>query len=207
MKFRSEQAVFILGDAVVCTFSILLAVCLRFDLAVPSDILNERLFVYSVISIVSVLCGGMISGAYSSIWTFIGFSEVARQALIAFSSAVVFYILKRFGVIEIPTSVIIINFVIVFLLTTAIRSTQRLLRWVLANKNHQRTDTRRVVIVGAGAAGAMLIKRLRAASRDGLYPVAAVDDDQDKKGMQMSGVRVCGGIDDVEYIVTKYLAD
>lgn len=207
MKFRAEQTVFILGDAVVCVFSILLAVCLRFDLAVPSDIINEQLFVYSVISIVSVLGAGIISGAYCSIWTFIGFTEVVRQALIAFSSAVVFYILKRLGIIEIPTSVILINLGIVFLLTTAIRSTQRLLRWILANKNHQSTGARRVIIVGAGAAGAMLIKRLRAASRDGLYPVAALDDDPDKRGMQISGVRVCGGVDDIEYIVTKYLAD
>ncbi|NLG52687.1 MAG: polysaccharide biosynthesis protein [Clostridiales bacterium] len=207
MKFRADQAVFILGDAVVCTFSILLAVCLRYDWNVDAYIHIDQMFIYSVISIVSIIGAGVVTGAYSSIWTFIGFIEVVRQALIAVMSAIVLFIFKLVGVIDIPVSVIFIYFGIVFILTTAIRSTQRITRWIMTNRYRQNGDVNRVVVVGAGAAGAMLIKRLRANSLDGIYPVAAVDDDPAKKGMQISGVRVSGGLDDIEYVVSKYLAD
>ena len=56
------------------------------------------------------------------------------------------------------------------------------------------TDGRRVVIIGAGDAGASVLKELLDTPRSGITPVAVVDDDPAKKGTLICGVPVAGGV-------------
>ena len=51
----------------------------------------------------------------------------------------------------------------------------------------------RVLIAGAGEAGALILRELRANPQTGLIPVGFVDDDPHKQGMLIQRVRVLGG--------------
>jgi FlaA1/EpsC-like NDP-sugar epimerase len=55
-------------------------------------------------------------------------------------------------------------------------------------------STRRVVIIGAGDAGASVLKELLDSSRSGIVPVALIDDDPAKKGTLICGVPVAGNL-------------
>ena len=67
--------------------------------------------------------------------------------------------------------------------------------------------SKRVVIVGAGAAGAMALKEIR--NHRELYskPVAFIDDDPKKKGRNINGVPVLGDRYDIYDICEKYNID
>jgi FlaA1/EpsC-like NDP-sugar epimerase len=64
-------------------------------------------------------------------------------------------------------------------------------------------DHRRVLIVGAGDAGSMLLKDLLSNTSVGMDPVGLVDDDSRKIGLALHGVRVLGRIRAIPKIVER----
>lgn len=67
-------------------------------------------------------------------------------------------------------------------------------------------DVERIVVVGAGAAGAVMIRELMSTDKAKCRPVAIVDDDPLKLGMTVGGVLVAGTTADVKTVVEKYKA-
>ncbi len=67
-------------------------------------------------------------------------------------------------------------------------------------------DYKRAIIIGAGVAGTLFIRELRLSNKNKLMPVCLLDDDKNKQGTEMLGVKVAGPIDDVEKYVKKYKA-
>ena len=62
---------------------------------------------------------------------------------------------------------------------------------------------KRTLIVGAGAAGAMIARQLNNEIIIRIYPVAFVDDDPTKQRMQIYGLPVVGKVKDIPEIVEK----
>ncbi|MBU0704773.1 MAG: polysaccharide biosynthesis protein [Chloroflexi bacterium] len=63
---------------------------------------------------------------------------------------------------------------------------------------------KRVLVVGAGSAGAMIVKEMLSNPQLGLVPVGFVDDDLSKRGVQIHGVPVLGGCDRIPELVQVY---
>jgi FlaA1/EpsC-like NDP-sugar epimerase len=70
-----------------------------------------------------------------------------------------------------------------------------------------RRGGKRVVIVGAGDAGMMLLKELALNSESPCLPVAVVDDDAEKWGRTIHGVPVVGGTDDLARLAAAKCAE
>lgn len=62
---------------------------------------------------------------------------------------------------------------------------------------------RRVVVVGAGDAGAMVVREMRRNPQLHTLPVAFVDDDPEKQGKQIHGVMVDGRLDQIDEVVER----
>ena len=60
------------------------------------------------------------------------------------------------------------------------------------------------VVVGAGNAGSVVIRRLQDSPMEGFYPVALVDDDPNKIGRRISGIPVAGPIENIAKVCEKY---
>jgi FlaA1/EpsC-like NDP-sugar epimerase len=60
-------------------------------------------------------------------------------------------------------------------------------------RRSQREAERRVLLVGAGDAGTMVAREMRANPQFGLLPVGFVDDDETKQGMRVLGLPIYGG--------------
>ena len=63
-------------------------------------------------------------------------------------------------------------------------------------------ENKRVLIVGAGDAGNIILRDLR--QRDHRYVIGFIDDDPAKNGKLIEGVPVTGGRDDILACVEKY---
>lgn len=92
-----------------------------------------------------------------------------------------------------------------FILLLFDRSIVRFIITLKAKKQHSK-DGKRAIVVGGGAAGALLIRELQATNMEHFLPVAVLDDDPTKLGASIGGVRVVGRIDDVATAVEKYQA-
>lgn len=62
-------------------------------------------------------------------------------------------------------------------------------------------DQRRVMIVGAGSAGTMIINEMMARRELKYNPIVLIDDDKSKLGKRISGVKIEGNRYDIPYIV------
>ncbi len=109
-----------------------------------------------------------------------------------------------------PMSVYVIAWVFTFFLIGASRFSFRLYR--RAKRKTQVTldannEFHRVMVIGAGEMGSMVIKDMKSAPESKGIPVVAVDDDRRKRGTRIHGVRVAGGRDSIPRLVERYNVD
>ncbi len=128
----------------------------------------------------------------------LGFSYL----LIAFAEAL-YAAFVRLDRISLLHGVVYLGFL--FLGTGAVRILFRMLQ-ELSVRHANREKTERIVVVGAGAAGATIIRELKNSNKVDFSPVAIVDDDLSKLGMTIFGVPVAGTTNDVKAVVEKYRA-
>lgn len=69
------------------------------------------------------------------------------------------------------------------------------------------SDQRRVMIVGAGSAGTMIINEMMARRELKYNPIVLIDDDKNKLGKRISGVKIEGNRHDIPYIAAEQEID
>lgn len=207
MKIRRNQIVYMIGDILSSIAAVLLTFGLRSDwnafFYLPFDFILWICVYCSLFTVVA----GLTLGSYNSIWVYIGFSEMFLQTLIVTLQAIAAFVLKFFFIPRLTYSDIILYWGVLLFFTCGIRCYSRCRRWFLAKLDAQNGHARKAIIVGAGAAGAMIIKRLRSNSTDGIYPVAVLDDDDSKLGIRVSGIPVCGKVKDAKDVARKFNAE
>ncbi len=168
---------------------------LRFNLGViPEYYLSSAL---ENLAIVLVLQGVVFRyfGLYRGVWRFASLPDLIRISKavlvgIAFSATALFITTRMEGV---PRSV----FPLYGLLMIAFLGGARFVvrwskdRWIYGD------DAKRVLIVGAGRTGEMLVRDMLR-TRDELYqPVGFIDDSRGKQGREIHGVRVLGASEEI----------
>ncbi len=204
MKFR--QLIYLFGDLIIVVIAFYLAALLRYDGQIPQEAVTS-IFAAISISMFGVVFFSIILGCYSSLWMYIGFESVFKQVLVCVLTVCALLIIKYATPLTVSGSISVMFGVLLFLMTTGIRSTARFMRWVNAMKLKNSSEMRRVVIIGAGNTGAMVIKRLTEYIDEKLTPVAIVDDDYKKIGLKIYGVLVVGELSEVDKICKSYKAD
>ena len=137
-------------------------------------------------------------------WLYTGATDVARLCKAVAAGSVCFFVLERYVVGEraFPLSVYAIEAVV----TTCSLIVARLLAVLLVQSKLQlqrrSADARRILIIGAGFAGHMLVRELGRPGT-GFSPVAFCDDDPRKLGAQVHGVPVVGTVDDLPALASS----
>jgi FlaA1/EpsC-like NDP-sugar epimerase len=168
---------------------------LRYNLgSIPAD--QFYMGVKSLVVLVGIQAAAFhYYGLYRGVWRFASVPDLIRivKAVLvgmAFSAVAIFLFNRMEGV---PRSVFPLYGL---LLVVLLGSSRLLVRWT---KDHHiyRGEGRRVLIVGAGKAGEMLVRDLLR-SRDEPYKlVGFVDDSIRKQGREIHGIRVLGACDEI----------
>lgn len=203
MRNKKWKIIMLLGDVLCCIFAYYIAAWLRFDGQIVPHV-AASLPVYFAMAAGSVVFVSLLLGCYNSLWSYIGVVEIVRQGLACMFSGVVFLAVKYTGLYWCSGSITVIYCGVAFLLTSMLRSVPYLMLRARTSVRARRGRAKRVVIVGAGLTGAALVKSLLDGMQEDLYPVALVDDDPAKQGASISGVRVCGTIDQVAGVSQAY---
>lgn len=212
MNTLKKQGILIFADMLIAAFSVVAAFWLYFQGNIAdSGYSATQICIQTLIAMGSITIFGYLCGTYRSMWEYIGFSELLRQGVTTALSGCVFLIIKYLidtgRVLAVSGVISFIYCCIVFLLCSGVRGVPRLLKTLSARRGRTGEQRHRAVIIGAGASGAMIIKQLSDDNDTDIRPVAAVDDDPDKRGMYIAGVKVCGGLDDLEEIARTHGAD
>ncbi|MGH2572299.1 MAG: polysaccharide biosynthesis protein [Actinomycetota bacterium] len=164
---------------------------LRFDGSVPQLFwINFWAFMPEVTLI--HLLANYIFGLYGQMWKYASVREARQVALAGFTAGGVIVGLSAFsggGLHVLPLSVVGMGSVLAFLGFGAIRFQNRLFAFRRRAVASSRT---RVLLVGAGDAGEMILRDLLRNEHLGLQPVGVVDDDRRKIGLELHGVPIFG---------------
>ena len=211
----SKKLVIVIADILAVIFSYGCALWLRFDLRIsqiPREYLNNYLIYMIVAAVVTVIIYSLIR-LYQSIWTYAGINELINTFVGSVISAAV-SLLATYAWIRLPISVYIFGWVLMFLSTGFIRIAYRLLRRfyhkenIKSNENGKNSAenkaTNPVMIIGAGAAAAMLIKEFRTSSLISDKVFCLIDDNKNKHGRYLEGVPIVGGRSDIGHYAEKY---
>src|SRR5919201_1120315 len=102
-----------------------------------------------------------------------------------------------------PTGMLMLFFLLTLALVGGVRFLARLVYERPLSGFRARRDARRVLIVGAGDGGRLVLREVVRNPQLGLNPVGFVDDDPTKRGMRVDGVRVLGGTDQLARILDE----
>src|SRR5690348_1574037 len=207
LAFRYRRLMVITTHLMLVLASYTLAFVLRFDGMMPSA--YDRLFVVTLAPLVLFRLGAFaFYRLYSGWWRYVGMRDMfALIKAIAISSALFTVLLVFTGqAYAFPRSVIVIDAVLTLFFIGGVRFALRALR-----ENRRPVAggprLRRVLIVGAGDAGELLLREMHNNGRLGYVPVGFVDDDVRKTGFHIHGVPVLGTTESLGEILTTNPAD
>ncbi len=212
-KWIRNAFIVMLGDIVVTYFCFFMALLLRFDFSfgsIPSDYFHWYLILAPIWSVFTVIIF-FAARLYHSIWSFVSIDEalqVLRSYCLIAPLMVVSSLLLRF---RMPISFYIIGTVGCAILHIANRFAYRLLRRfsgaISTNTKTEQVNEERVMIIGAGDSGSVLIKELKNSSHSNQIPVCVIDDNANKVGRSLFGVPIVGGRDDIISKAAEYNID
>jgi FlaA1/EpsC-like NDP-sugar epimerase len=192
--FHKRIWIILFFKTILISFSFLFAFLLRFDLR--ADTVDWTLFGQLVVPLLLIkLAVFWLMGLNHGWWRYVSIPDVLNLLLanVAASAAFVLYVALATGFQGVPRSVLLLDAMICFLLGCGVRFLTRAWR---ENYFPMGIDARgcgkRVLIVGAGSAGQMIVKEMRVNPSLSLTVAGYVDDDPDKQGQCFQGVRVLG---------------
>jgi len=198
----------IIYDIAAVTGSYFLALWLRFDCsfsAIPYKYLMAWLKFAPIYAILSVLVLWK-SHLYQSIWRFASFVELERIALSSVLLGAVHAVLMTVLFGRMPITYYIVGIAIQFLLILFVRFAYRFILLERSKRTRmlQKTMASRVMLIGAGSAGQMLLRDLHGAKEVNERVCCIIDDNSNKWGRFIDGVPIVGGRDDILLNVEKY---
>jgi FlaA1/EpsC-like NDP-sugar epimerase len=191
---------------VIVSAAYLAPLIIRFEGDVPDLYwLNFRLLI-PVCLTVYVLSNALF-GLYGEMWKYAS-AEEARRVILSSITAGGFIVAGN-AVIggrasPLPLSVVVFGAALSLMGFGAVRFESRLFAF---RKRADAVETKRALLVGAGSAGAMILKDLRANPSLGLRAVGIVDDDPRKIGLTLRDVRVMGDRSRIPQLVEKLNVD
>ncbi len=212
IKHWKRVAIYLVAyDLLSVNFAYLFALVLRFD---GINSVQERFMTaflkfapfYSVFCLIVFFWLQL----YNSIWQYASFRELTRIT----EASIITCIFHVLGITiffrRMPISYYIMGAVIQFMLMVAIRFSYRFVLLLRSNLNNRGTNENprsRVMLIGAGSAGQMILRDLNKAQETKDKVCCIIDDDTNKWNRLMEGVPVVGGRDDILVNVEKYHID
>ena len=143
---------------------------------------------------------------YQSIWRFASFNELKRVALAHMITGIFHTVFITVLFQRMPISYYAVGLAVQFMLVLCIRFAYRFILLERSKRESamQESMRSRVMLIGAGAAGQMILRDLHNAKESQCRVCCIIDDNSNKWGRYIDGVPVVGGRDDILLNVEKY---
>ena len=196
-------------DVLAIAASYFAALMLRFDMrysAIPEEYLSSYI---RFIPIYVVLCIVVFAAMklYRSIWRFASYDELVRLLMATCITAVIHIVLITVMFHRMPISYFVMGFTLQLVTTLGVRFAYRFILLLRSKQYAQPGSVKRVMCIGAGMAGQMVVRELKTSRKMSEVAVCIIDDNANKWGRYIEGVRVFGGRDRILEAVKKYSID
>lgn len=201
IKYRfTVITILLLAQAALSNF---LAFVIRFDGQLSDYNVSLFLTYLPLLLIIRLALFGQ-AGLHRGLWRYAGISDLLKIISSATIGSVIFFLFVRYLVddLEYPRSIYLVD----WLLFLVISGGNRLIIRVFREYMYLESTGRRMLIIGAGNAGEMIVREMKSNQKCLYEPVGFVDDTQ-KKGVTIHGVRVLGTTEKLSEIIKNIKPD
>jgi FlaA1/EpsC-like NDP-sugar epimerase len=198
-------------DLSVLAISFVLAYLLRFDFQIPRSELMPGLLQLPYVLAIQMICLSAFN-VHRSLWRYTDMSDVGpfvKATILAFLPVITLRLTlpQQFGQFRVPLSISVMDAVLAFGATLGSRVLWRALYETAQNDDaafkasaQNRTP---VLLIGAGRAGLLAVKEIKTRANMSLEVKGFVDDNREKHGSSIHGVRVLGSTDELPRLVKE----
>jgi FlaA1/EpsC-like NDP-sugar epimerase len=193
LRHLRSRWVVLLHDTVMIPIAWLGAYWLRYNLAVIPEHFLRQAFVLLPLVVLAQLAVYVAFGTYRGVWRFASLPDLVRilKAVALGTAIVAISIFFMTRLLYVPRSV----FILYGILLVGLLGGPRFVYRMSKDRHFSATEERKVLVVGAGAAGESLVRDLLRNSPRIYQPFAFIDDDPAKLGKEIHGIRVIGDCD------------
>lgn len=214
----SRILMLLVADILCVNLAYIFSFLLRFEFDVENPIFvnyfalyTDNLFVITVLTVIVF----WLSGLYNSLWKYAGTEEILKVCIANLIAATIVISYLAMTQQNLPRSVYIITGLICIIGVGGIRMGYRTIRdlrnpgnfnsfpLAFGKKEILGSNVVRVMVVGAGDAGATIIREVKQHPEYSKRVVVAVDDSRNKQGKRIAGVKIAGGHKDIKSIARK----
>ncbi len=196
----------VMFDVAAICLSYFAALWIRFDChfqEIPREYFKSY---YYYILIYAAFCVLIFYGLrlYRSIWRFASYSELCRMGAATVITASCYILGMSLFVQRMPVAYYLFGIVLQFLLTIGVRFAYRFVLLLRGRNNTEVKNEKHVMLVGAGAAGQMILRDIKSAKETDEQVCCFIDDNSNKWNRYIDGVPVVGGRENIMEACEKY---
>lgn len=201
---RIRMVLLLIVDIFVILFSSFLSLWIRFDMQISNIPPNyiEAARKYAPFYVLITIIIFFMLRLYSFMWSVAGMKEEMHIVIACILASLCQISGMTMMELRVPRSYYGICFAVLATCETIVRLSYRIGRSL--RSGYGRPVGKRVMIVGAGTAGSMILREMMTSTYTEGHVVCFVDDDKNKQGKYLNGILIAGGREDIPGLVRKY---
>lgn len=213
-RFLSKRRMHYALDLMVLVAAFFIAYLMRFDFEIPVNQVPD-LFTQLPYVVLIQMAALTLAGVYSFIWRYVGMAESRTFVKAALWSVLPVLLLRlvlprQWNDWRVPLSIILLDNVFAFGGALSLRLIRRIYYEGKEKKRGAVASLRRrksVLLIGAGRAGMLAAREIKGRGDVDLVIKGFIDDDRDKVGSKVQGVRVLGTTTELPRLVRELNID
>ncbi len=196
-------------DIILINISVLISYFMRFGKSLPLSQIEIYMNMAFFVTL-NKLIVFYAMGLYKPIWKYAGLDDIITIFMsVCVANGIIIVFIYLLQLTQVPRSIYLIATLADFMFIMGSRFSKRIFNR-FTNKDFSfyfNTKTVRVMIIGGGEAGGLLIQELRNHPKRGLIPICIIDDNTDKRGRKLNGVPIVGTTSTITYFVKSKRID
>lgn len=208
-KRQSKKIILMCVDITLITLSFILAIIFRYYIEGTSFNqtlhLTETFALQITLSVLVMIACQWLMKQYQSVWTVAGFEDFTLGALSLMGGTMINLFISMVLPNRLPFLVTMLAGLLSIMFCNGIRLQWRIVRRAIFTKSHHGDgNPDRILVYGAGMAGAMVAKEYRQHPQLNKKVICFIDDDKEKMGTYIGTIPVLGNLDDLDELVQKF---
>ncbi|MGL6187303.1 MAG: polysaccharide biosynthesis protein [Clostridium chrysemydis] len=193
--------ILIIADIIFINLAFIFGFIVRFDFDVPKEYIASYFKLVPIFTIIYIVFL-YIFKMYRTLWSNASIDEFVKGLFACIIAGTTTVILNNILSTRIPNSIVILSSALIYLMVVGLRLSYRIYRRLaIYGSVKVKKASQRVLVIGAGACGHMVINEMYKNKQINMRPVAIIDDDKNKLGKFLQGVEIVGNKNDIENVV------
>jgi FlaA1/EpsC-like NDP-sugar epimerase len=207
-KQKTKIIFYVFSDVLSICFSCLISFLIRFDFSFPTryqKMYSDTIIIFLIIKLVTFA----ILDLYKRAWRYASIKDalyITSSVAISNLFSITIMLITKEGF---PKSVLLLMWVFdtIFILSTRVGTRVTLDYMNIYKRKTPEVRDLNVMLIGAGAAGSVVIKEFYQHPEMNKKVVALIDDDRSKQGLLVNGIKVVGTTEDILKMTKLYKID